>query len=263
MANFTCPKVRKAFATRVTRENPCGVPLDPMLPNSRVIFGALTKITLSPDIEEGAKIRVKTASGEYCINDRDRDRLLGLDATIDFCGIPIPAVEMLIDAILVPDPANNGSYIGWGLEESKTAPEADPKMVELWSKNMNSAQCTGAGGGAYVYSLLPKSNYWNLSGDLTFETDNALTLSVKGYVENNPQWYPSAPSDDFPAYVPGGTALSVPTGSPGAVLPPTLDADPWVVSHQALIQGGGPFWQISVASYPAVNDCDYLAVTGS
>lgn len=265
MALF-CPKSIKACALRITRQNGCGVALDPLTPNSRIQTAAFAELSLSPDVEGGNDITMVNACGDICIRDKDCDRLKGFDATLKLCGVPLAVMEMLLDTTLLPDPDSPGDFKGAVLREAKAASCADPKQIELWSKNSNRAEC-GVGGTSaklWVQWLLPFTRNWEISGDIVFNND-ALELELTGYAENNPNWFPSWPGTTFPAYDPGGgDPDGVPTDPAPTVLPDDITADTWTLSDQTAIQAGGPLaWQ-SVAALPTpIEDCDYVGVVSA
>lgn len=260
---YSCPQSIRAIVVRITRLNLCGVPLDPLVPNSRIQFAAFTQLTLSPDISAGADITVRNAAGEICIRDKDCPRLLGFNAKLMFCGVPLPAMEMLLDTTLL-HASTPGDFKGFVLRDSKTGPCPNPKMLELWSYNANRAQCGVGGTGAAVYAqwLAAHTKNWELEGDWAYQYDTPLEIGVSGYVENNPNWFPSWPSSVFPSYVPGGgDPDGVPTGVAGPILPNGITADTWDLSDQTAIQEGGPIAMQTVAALPEpVDNCNYVGV---
>lgn len=263
---YSCPQSIRGVRVRITRLNECGVPLDPLTPNSRIQFAAFTKLTLSPDTSDGADITVRNAAGQICIRDKDCPRLLGFDATLVLCGMPLPALEMLLDLTLLHSDTP-GDFKGAVLRNSKTGPCPNPKMIEIWSKNANRDQCGVGGTGSRLYTqfLAAHTKNWEVDGDFDFNYDNPLEISLSGYVENNPNFFPSWPGADFPSYVPGGgDPTGVPTGPAPPILPNGITADTWTLLDQDAIQDGGPIaWQ-SVGSLPTpVDDCEFVGVTAA
>jgi len=258
-----CPQSIKGCAIRFTRESECYIALDPLTPNSRIQMAAFTSLSLSPDLEDGSDITVTNACGDVCIRDKDCDRLKGFDVTLTLCGVPLPALEMFLNATLLEDPTVTGDFRGAVLPESKSAGCPDPLSVEVWSRNADPAVCNpdGSQGAVYVQWLLPRVSNLQISGDITFENE-ALTLELSGYAENNPQWFPSFPDATFPSYDPGGgDPTGVPTGAPPPILPAGVTADPWTLADQAAIQAGGPMAWVCVSALPApIDDCDYVPV---
>lgn len=263
---YSCPQSIRGCAVRITRLNECGVPLDPLVPNSRIQFAAFTEVTLSPDTEDGANITMKNACGQICIRDKDIPRLLGFDVKLVMCGVPLPALEMLLDTTLLHGDTP-GDFKGAVLRESKGATAPDPKMFEVWSKNANRAQCGvgGIGSAVYVQWLLAHTKNWEIDDDLSFSYEDPLTFGLSGYVENNPNFFPSWPGATFPSYVPGGgDPDGTPTGVAGPVLPNGIVADAWTLSDQTAIQAGGPVaWQTVAALPDPLEDCAYVGVTNA
>lgn len=266
---YSCPQSIHAIMVRLTRLNDCGVPLDPLTPNSRMQFAAFTSLKLSPDLQAGANIVEVNAAGQICIRDLDCDRLLGFKATLMLCGVPLPALEMLLDTTLLHGDTP-GDFKGAVLPNSKTGPCPNPKMVELWSKNANRAECGvgGTGSALFVQWLAPHTKNWQIDGDLDYEYTKPLVVQLKGYVENNPNWFPSWPDATFPSYVPGGgDPLGVPTGPPPTILPNDIEPDPWTLEDQAVIQDeetGGPLaWQTVGALPDPIKDCDFVGVVNA
>lgn len=259
-----CPKSIKACALRITRQNECDIALDPLVANSRIQTAGFMEMNLSPDVESGEDITTKNACGDICIRDKDCDRLKGFEVELKLCGIPLTVIEMLTGATLLSDGV--GGFNGAVMRESKDAACENSKMIELWSKNADKGQCTvdGTSQNLYIHWVLPRTINWEISGGLNF-TNGPLEITLTGYAENNPLWFPSYADSVFPSYVPGGgDPTSVPTGAPGPVLPPDVTADPWTLADQAAIQAGGPLAWRCVAALPTpIDDCGYVATTAT
>lgn len=263
---YSCPQSIRGIQIRLTRLNLCGVPLDPLTPNSRIQFDAFTELDLKPDVSKGADITVRNAAGQICIRDKDCPRLLGFDSTLMLCGEPMTVMEMLLDATLLHG-TTPGDFKGGVIRNSKTGPCPDPKMVEIWSKNANRAECGVGGTGSALYTqwLAAHTKNWEIQGDFKFSYDKPLEVTLDGYVENNPNFFPSWPADTFPSYVPGGgDPAGVPTGPAPCILPNDIVADTWTLSDQSAIQAGGPIaWQ-SVGSLPESSaNCAYVGVSNA
>lgn len=263
---YSCPQSIRGVAARITRLNLCGVPLDPLVPNSRIQFIAWTSMDFKPDISKGADITVKNAAGQICIRDKDCPRLLGFDATWMLCGVPLPALEMLLDMTLLHS-TTPGDFKGGVIRNSKIGPCTNPKMIEVWTKNANRDQCGigGTGSALYTQFLAPHTKNWEIAGDFKFDYTTELQISIDGYVENNPNWFPSWPGSTFPSYVPGGgDPNGVPTGVAGPILPNGISPDTWTLGDQSAIKVGGPLaWQ-SVGVLPSpLDDCGFVGVTAA
>jgi len=215
------------------------------------------EVNLSPDVEAGEDITTKNACGDICIRDKDCDRLKGFEVELKLCGVPLTVIEMLTGATLLSDGA--GGFSGLVMRESKAAACEPSKMVEFWSKNADKGACSvdGTTQNLWIHWVLPRSINWELSGGLNFTT-GPLEVTLSGYAENNPLWFPSYPGTTFPSWTPGGGDPSgVPTGAPPPVLPPQITADPWTLSDQAAVQAGGPLFMRCVGNIPVTSECNY------
>ncbi|MCJ7666888.1 MAG: hypothetical protein MUP04_01150, partial [Anaerolineae bacterium] len=192
----------------------------------------------------------------------DCDRLKGFEVELKVCGVPLPVIEMLTGATLLSDGA--GGFNGAVMRESKDAPCENSKALEFWSRNADKGQCSvdGTTENLYIHWVLPSTINWEISGGLNF-TNGPLEITLKGYAENNPLWFPSYPGITFPSYVPGfGDPTGLPTGGPPPDLPDGITADPWTLADQAAIQAGGPLAWRCVGALPSpIDDCGYVPVT--
>ncbi len=265
MPTYWCPKSVKGYAIGVTRENECGVALDPLTPNARIRTAGFAKATFSPDIEGGVDITTKLASGAICIREKDCDRLKGFNVELMLCGVPLPLLEMLVDLTMLDNPSDPTDFIGGVLRDSLSSDCTGPKLIEIWSKNNDLASCGvgGVGSKRYMRWMLPFTDDWEITGDIVI-SEEQVDVTLTGYAQKNPNWFPSLPGPTFPSYVPGGgDPDSVPTGPAPAVLPDGVTADPWSLDHQDAIQAGGPLAWIADSALPELESCDYMAVTAS
>jgi len=260
--SYFCPKSIKACTARVCRQNGCQVALDPLVPNSRLQFDGFMEISLKPDIEKGVDVTQKNANDAVCVRYRGQDRLKGFNVSMKLCGVPMPALEMLLNATLLTTGAAN-NFTGLVLRNSLTADEPNGVQLDFWSYNSNRAQClvNGVPGQVYVQWALLYTHSWELASDLKFD-NNQITVELGGYAEYNPNWVPSWPGPTFPSYYPGG---GDPNGNPTypapCVLPPGQAADPWSLANQTAIRAGGPLAFIGVSTLPAgTNNCAYQGV---
>ena len=267
-----CPKSIKACALRITRQDECDIALDPLFPNSRILTAGFMELNLSPDVETGNDITTINACGDICIRDKDCDRLKGFDLELMLCGIPLPVIEMLTGATLLDDGA--GGFKGAVMRESKSLAACEnSKALEIWSKNADKGVCTvdGAVENLYIQWTLPRTINWEISGGLNF-TNGPLEVTLTGYAENNPLWFPSFPNNTFPAYVPAGAPF---TGRPTGAAPAPADydnpdivtdcgggisgVDTWTLDDQIAIQNGGPMaWQCVPQLPCPIDDCAYV-----
>lgn len=264
--SICCPKSIKACAMRITRLDDCSVPLDPLTPNSRIQTAGFMELNLSPDVEDGEDITTKNACGDICIRDKDCDRLKGFEVELKLCGIPLPVIEMLTGATLLDDGAlPTPNIVGAVMKEAKALPCEDPRSLEFWSKNADKNLCGPGGvtGNQFIHWVLPRTINWEISGGLNF-TIGALEVTLSGYAENNPQWFPSYPGPTFPSWSPAYPASpNYPIGAAPPILPTEITTpDPWSLADQAAIQAGGPLaWRCVTALPEPLAECAYVGST--
>lgn len=259
---YQCPSPVMGCALRITRLNQCGVPLDPLATNSRIQTRKFSMVKGTPVIEDSKEIMQQNACSEIDVLFYTPKRLKAQDVSLVITRVELPIIEMLLDATLLEDPDSIGDFRGFVLRNSLTAPSPNPKMLEVQATNANREECgLGGEGSAAVYRhLWPWTFQWEIDGDLTVDLATPFTIAFKGKALNNPQWFPSFPSADFPSWDPGGGSTATtnePTGPPPAVIPSGFDPDPWTLQDQADIQAGGTYAGITEASYFPVISCDY------
>jgi len=236
MSTICCPKSIKGLAIRVTKADICCAAAPETEANSRVATNGFVTLSLSPEIEAGEEITVKTADGAICIDDKDPDILKRLTIEVLLCGVPIPLLELLLGASALTD--GGGNIVGAALPSLTDQPSAaNPLMrqLEVWSRNKDTASCApGSTVLPYVQWLVPCTQNWQIGGDLEFSiTQLEITLTADG--EGSPGWTPSVAAE-------------------------------WTAGQIATIQGGSgsPFAWKCVAALPDVDDCAYVpAASGS
>lgn len=254
-----CPKSVRGCAVRFTRLNDSNIPLDPLTPNSRIQTSGFIELSISPDVETGSETaKRRPSTGAMSIIDRECDTLKGLNVDLRLCGVPMTVLEMLTGTNALVDGA---AVVGGALRDGKVQECQNLVMVEIWSRNVGSS-CDQFGNdisGRWIQWVLPRTLKWSVTGSMTFE-NGPLEVTLSGYAEQNPVWYPSLPGADFPSYEPGGgDPDGWPVGDPPAVLPDGLTADPWTTSDQSVIRSSGPLAWRAVESLPEpLSDCEYL-----
>lgn len=175
---ISCPKSVNGIALRITQTDACGKPVDvESVENSQVVTSGFVSLGIAPNIEAGSEITVKKADGTLCIARKQGDQLKWLDLTLELCGIPFPALSLLLGAVALTDESAN---IVGGALPSRDAQSGDgisPVQLEIWSINADSTACSGDSGEAYIQWVVPLARNFQLNGDITFSEDAAnLTL---------------------------------------------------------------------------------------
>jgi len=156
---------------RATELDICGA----ALPTSRyVVTDGFITITLSSEIEDGAEIIVKKASGALCVNEKLSDSFKRFTAEIEFCGVNPDLLSIVSNAKPYLDYA--GDVAGFKVAEGTI----DNRFsLELWSGLSGVACLPGQADEASGYFLLPFMSAGVL-GDITIDGENAVTFSVTG-----------------------------------------------------------------------------------
>lgn len=234
-SNFKCMQSLKGLALRATLLDSCGRPVDIVtVPNTQVSTAAYVSLNLSPDTEDGEQVRRKRADGAYCLNNNnDRPRLMGMEATLDLCDIPLALNELMLCATILADGNNDPlGFVLPGVNYENTTDNCNRNLLlEVWTQNGSKKTCD-EDGNAYPYLrwFLPYSINWKLNGDITYEVSEAVSWQLMGYVENNPNF-------DSPVGLANDPDLT----------PEIIEA----------IRCGGPVGVICTKVLPEVEDCGY------
>lgn len=135
------------------------------------------KIDLKDNIDAGQEFKVKNASGEQCINQKDRDILNWIDVSIDWCKVDPELTELVTGSRILT--GRSGETVGFTKANVSVVPQF---ALEVWSKIAGTAQ----GSYQYMYWLMPfLTNGW--FGDITLE-DGAATFNMKANTQDNANW---------------------------------------------------------------------------
>lgn len=263
MPQYDCLSPVLGCALRLTRLNQCGVPLDPLAVNSRIQTRRFVMVESNPQNESSKEISLQNACTEYDTFFMTTTRTKFYDVKLTLSRVELPVLEMLLDASLLESPTNPGEFIGWATANGLTQPTPNPKMLEVQGNNANQAECGlgGTGSHAYIRHLWARTANWAISDKLSIDNKDPFTITLTGQAFNNPNWFPSFPSEDFPSWVPGaGDVDGTPTGPAPAVIPGNIAPDPWSLDHQTTIQAGGPYHSIADGALFDVQswDCNYV-----
>lgn len=220
-----CPKSFQTKTARFASLDDCGRPVtsaDPITGGVGAIVqtNAFMELTVTPDIEEGEEIVVKTAGGEICVHNKDCDQVKGFELGLKLCGAPFPVLNMLMGVRAIFDATVATDIIGGAIPIGKVCRR--PVSVGLWGKNAVKGACPipSAPGAPialpWVLWQLTKTINWVIDGDLSF-ADGALEFGLKGYAEENPYFgIGSSPVATGP-FVPGAGDTSPWTATDNAV----------------------------------------------
>lgn len=162
-----------------------------------VVTAGLVKLMAAPEWQTGQEYLQLNGCGDVCIQFKDCDRLKRMTLDIELCLRDLELLELLTGGQLFTDgnpitPHTIGmSRRGIGLTCQS------PVSIEVWTKAVNAAgDCVpGTGSGVYWHWVYPKA-FVNI--DSVTHENNVGQVVLKGFGENNPNWYKGA-FNDWPA----------------------------------------------------------------
>jgi hypothetical protein len=215
---------------RVTELDSCGV----VLPNAlRLSTDGFITLSLSSEVEDGAEIIVKKASGALCVNERQASSFKRFNVEIEFCGVNPSLLAMVTNAEEYMDYAGDAAGFTIGEGELKKW-----FALELWM-GMSGQVCAPGTEEASAYMVLPFV-VGGVPGDITVDGENAVTFSLSGAVTRGGNGWGVGPYD-----VLMDSTLGAPAPAP---LPTALDP----FDHLLLID---------TALAPPPESCDPIPVT--
>lgn len=159
----------KGRTMRLTRLNNCGVPVIGVC-SSLVTNGFIT-VDFAPEMEAGEEYISKNAWGDFCINEKDYDRMKWLNVTITMCEVHPDVLDIVAGAKPITDGTDKiGASFG---QDGSTAAFG----LEVWTKQAGNA-CVG-GAAEWGYFVVPLVMNGNIDGSVTIE-QGALTMGLKG-----------------------------------------------------------------------------------
>jgi hypothetical protein len=166
---------------RVTPTNSCGV----IAPDAEyVATDGFVSITLSSEVEDGAEIIVRKASGALCVNEKRANSFKRFTIELHFCGVNPALLGMTTNANPYVSTAAPGDTIGF------TVPEGEINKyfaLELWT-GLSGGACEPGADEASGYILLPLVSAGVL-GDIEITGEDAIDFSMTGaYTKGGNAW---------------------------------------------------------------------------
>lgn len=151
----------QACRTRVARLSDAGSPATG--PSNLYVTDALIKIDYKIQVEAGANIVQVNGCGDTCLTFRDRDKITGVDVSMDLCLLDAELMELLTGSPLI---TVGGAARGNSLPASGTALENDVS-VEVWSRAWaGDQQATSGGNLIWMHWVWPSSTWRYGDGSL-------------------------------------------------------------------------------------------------
>jgi len=166
---------------RVVALDSCGNVPGAATPDSMVVTDGFISISLSSEVEDGAEIVTRKASGALCVNERQANSFKRFTVEMEFCGVDPGLLSLTTNAEVYENYASEaaGIVVPEGAIDKKFA-------LELWT-GIAGGECE-PGDEASGYVLLPFVNAGVL-GDLTVDGENAVSFSMTGaYTKGGNSW---------------------------------------------------------------------------
>jgi len=177
----------KGKTVRLTRLDECGAVVEGSC--SSLVSDCFVSVTMAAEIEAGDEYLVKNAWGDFCINDKDADRIKWVNVTINFAEINPDALDILSNA----SPVISGSdTIG---ATFSTEANENAFALEVWTKR--TGQDCAPGDLEWGYFVVPFVRNGRIDGDITVE-NAALTMTVVGQGFAAPATWDETPYTENP-----------------------------------------------------------------
>lgn len=161
----------KGRRMRLTLLDECGIP-DTVSTCASIVTEGFITVTWSLEVETGEEYTQKNAWGDFCISEKDGDRIKWVNIGISMCEVD-PGVLTMVGG---GNPVNDGAdLIGATFGQE---PNPINFAVEVWTKKAGSDACVG-GTPEWGYWVSPNIRNGMLDGDVTVE-NAPLALGFKG-----------------------------------------------------------------------------------
>jgi len=222
-----CGTPIKGKIIRICATDVCGVPITGA--GTRVVItNSFTKVSMSPQYEDGTEFFERTADGGVCVNQKDPPILKRMQLSVDLCSIDPDMQPMVLAA---RELTTTGPVSGTGFAMQEGAPGTNYSM-EVWQQIAGSGACDATGAQRYVYNAWPHCNNTRLQ-DYDIENAKSVLSFMCETVAAAPQWGDGPGSG--PTWLPAGAG-----GLVGAL-------DHWL-------------WNITTVA-PPVAGCGFIALT--
>jgi len=167
----------KGVAARVTRADACGVAVSG--PSGSAVSRGFISVELGQEFEDGEEFLLKSADGEFIVNDRDKKRLKYQTIAVNF-GEVHPALAELTSGVRVI--SNGPDQVGWAVGDGMGA---NNFILEVWSRIPGQA-CVVGGTEEFLLWVWPLVKNTVLSNP-TIELATA-TFKIEGESSVNPSF---------------------------------------------------------------------------
>jgi hypothetical protein len=185
----------KGRVMRLTRLDECGNPYAGEC--ATIVTDGFISVTLSDEVEAGEEYTQKNAWGDFCIAEKDGDRVKWANVSISMCEVDPEVLDLVGGAnpvVLADDTI--GATFG-------TEPNPNAFALEVWTKKAGTDACASGGNPEWGYFVVPYVRNGILDGDLTIE-NAPLTVGLKGEGIGASGSWGVGPHGDNPMKAPAG-----------------------------------------------------------
>jgi hypothetical protein len=180
----------KGRRMRLTALDECGAP-DTGAACGVIVTDGFVSVTWSDEVESGEEYTQKNAWGDFCIAEKDGDRVKWVNVSIQMCEIDPQVLDMVGGANPVEV---GGDVIGATFGQ---APNPTAFAIEVWTKKAGTDACAGGGDPEWGYFVAPFVRNGMLDGDVVIE-NGPLTLGLKGEAVGANEAWGVGPHGDNP-----------------------------------------------------------------
>ncbi len=170
----TCWASVRGETLRVTALDNCCTPVNKAC--GVVVTSGFISVKLVQEIDAAAVVKVKNAADKICVYDPGCDSLLDMNVEVVLCQVNPDLVGLMTGQEVVLDYAGNSV----GVRRSTDLKCDNRFAIEVWTDVPNSA-CVGTPPRKqFGYFLTPCIRSATLSGDITIDGTNAVSLTLTG-----------------------------------------------------------------------------------
>lgn len=200
----------KGRVIRLTRLDDCGVPVVGAC--STIVSAGFISVEFTPNIESGEEYTQKNAWGDFCIQEKDRDRWKWVDTAISLCEVDPDILDLVGGGTSLLNAETSPDTIGSSFGENGSL---EAFALEVWTKQAGTA-CVG-GDPEWGYFVAPFNTNGAMDGSVNIE-NGTMTVSLKGEAQKAPSDWGTGPYSDNPLLASAG----FPTGDFFAIVRTTV-----------------------------------------
>ena len=159
----------KGRVVRLTRLDACGVPVVGAC--SSIVTDGFITVEFAPEIESGEEYTQKNAWGDFCVSEKDADRMKWVNVSMEMCEVNPDVLDLIAGAETISDGTDT---IGAAFGENGSL---DAFAIEVWTKQAGGT-CDG-GSPEWGYFCVPFATNGQIDGSVTIE-NGTLSVTVKG-----------------------------------------------------------------------------------